>query len=145
EAQRGRRAEKGTERNGRGKAEDPATPAARREEYARQIRQLQREMEDEQESARKAMDKTNGEAVRSMYREVEDVANKIAKSKGLDLVLFYTDAVTEADYYNPNNLQRKLSQSGALMPIIVAPGMDITDTVIEALDFASAPPEGPRR
>src|SRR5262249_7664236 len=75
---------------------------------------------------------------------VEDVANKIAKSKGLDLVLFYTDAVTEADYYNPNNLQRKLSQSGALMPIIVAPGMDITDTVIEALDFASAPPEGPR-
>jgi RNA polymerase sigma factor (sigma-70 family) len=126
-------------------SEDPATPAARREEFARQIRQIQREMEDEQESARKAMDKTSGEAVRSMYREVEDAANKIAKAKGLELVLFYTDAVTEADFYNPNNLQRKLSQSGALMPMIVAPGMDITDTVIEALDLMVVPAEGPRR
>ena len=70
---------------------------------------------------------------------------RIAKANGLELVLFYTDVVTEADFYNPDNLQRKLSQPGALMPMIVAPGMDITDSVIEALNRMHAPADGPRR
>jgi hypothetical protein len=34
-------------------------------------------------------------------------------------------------------LQRKLMQPGALMPMIVAPGMDITEAVIEALNQSS--------
>ena len=54
-------------------------------------------------------------------------------------MLFYTDAVTEDDFYNPNNLQRKLSQPGALVPMVVAPGMDVTDVVIEGLNKAYAP------
>jgi RNA polymerase sigma factor (sigma-70 family) len=115
------------------------------EQSARQLRDTQRQMEDEQQSAQMMLTKMQGDAVTSMYREVEDVAKRITKAKGLELVLFYTDAVTEEDFYNPNNLQRKLSQPGALMPMIVAPGMDITDTVIEGLDRTQAPPDGPRR
>ena len=126
-------------------SEDPATPAARREEYARQIRQVQREMEDEQESARKTVDKTSGDTFRLIYREVEAAANKIAQARALELVLFYTDALTEADFYSPNSLQRKLSQPGALMPLVVAPGMDITDTLIEAIDRSQVPADGTRR
>jgi RNA polymerase sigma factor (sigma-70 family) len=123
---------------------DPATPAARREECARQVRQLHREMEDEQESARTAVEKKNGDVVRLMYREVEDLANRIARTRDLDLILFYTDAVTEEDFYNPSNLQRKMTQPGALVPMVASPGMDITDSVIEALDRNHAPAEGPR-
>src|SRR5262249_20570038 len=113
----------------------PATPAARREENARRILGLRRQIEEEQKSAQARMTKLSGEALAALYREIEAAANRVAKRDGLELVLFYTDAVTEADYYNPGNLQRKMTQPGALMPIIVtAPGMDVTDAVIEALN-----------
>jgi RNA polymerase sigma factor (sigma-70 family) len=120
-------------------SDDPATSADRRDQNARQIRQLKREMEDEQETAQQKLTKATGDTLVAMYREVEDAANRLAKAQGLELVLFYTDAVTEADFYNPDNLQRKVSKAGALVPMIVAPGMDVTDTVIAALDRAHAP------
>jgi RNA polymerase sigma factor (sigma-70 family) len=122
-------------------ADNPADSASRREDSARQALQLKRQMEDEETSAKRLLTKANDDAIAKIYRDVEDAANRIAKLKGLELVLFYTDAVTEADYYTPHNLQRKLSTS-ALMPMIVAPGMDITDTVIEAIDRRAAPSEG---
>jgi Skp family chaperone for outer membrane proteins len=124
--------------------DDPAMPAGRREESARQVRQLRREIEDEQERAKALISKTSGDALVTMYREVEDAVNHIAKANDLELVMFYTDAVTDADVHNPENLQRKISQPGALMPMIVAPGMDITEYLIEVLNRASAPADGPR-
>jgi Skp family chaperone for outer membrane proteins len=125
-------------------SDDPATPAARRDELARKIRQLRRDIEDEQEAARARVGKMSDDALGVAYREVEEAANRIARVKGLELVLFYNDAVTEADFYTPGNLQRKMSQAGALMPMVVAPGMDITDAVIEGLNRAAAPADGPR-
>ncbi len=74
----------------------PATPAARREECARRIRELMRRIEEEKTSEQARMAKRSGEAFAALYREIEDAANRVAKSKGLELVLFYTDAVTEA-------------------------------------------------
>jgi outer membrane protein len=125
--------------------DNPATPANRREGNAAQVRQLKREMEDEEEKGKAILTKANGDALGTMYRDVEDVVNRVAKVNGLELVLFYTDAVTEADFYTSSNLQRKLTQPGALMPMIVAPGMDITETVIEALNRMHAPADDPRR
>src|SRR5262249_4001916 len=123
----------------------PATPAARREESARRIRELRRQIEEAQQSAQARMAKMSGDGFAAIYREIEEAANRVAKLKALDLVLFYTDAVTEADYYNPGNLQRKMTQPGALMPIIVtAPGMDVTDTVVEALNRTAAVLKSPR-
>jgi RNA polymerase sigma factor (sigma-70 family) len=119
--------------------DNSAVSAGTRELAEEKLRQLKREIEDETDRARSRMTKTSNEAVTAAYREVEEAANRVAKVKGLELVLFYTDAVTEEDFYNPANLQRKLSQPGALMPMIVAPGMDVTDAVIEALNRAPAP------
>ena len=59
--------------------------------------------------------------------------------------MFYTDAVSEADFYNPTTLQRKLTQPGALMPLIVAPGMDVTEAVVEALNRTATTPGAGRR
>jgi Skp family chaperone for outer membrane proteins len=132
-------------RNLQAECEAPATPAARREESARRIRELRGQIEEEQTRAQARMTKMSGDAFATLYREIEEAANRVAKLKGLELVLFYTDAVTEADYYNPSNLQRKMTQPGALMPIIVAaPGMDVTDTVIEALNRMAAGSKSPR-
>jgi Skp family chaperone for outer membrane proteins len=119
--------------------------AARRDESAKRIVELKRRIEDEQRSAQARLTRQSGEAFAALYRDIEDAAKRVAALKGLELVLFYTDAVTEADYYNPANLQRKMTQPGALMPIIVAaPGMDVTDTVIEVLNRRAAGAKSPR-
>jgi RNA polymerase sigma factor (sigma-70 family) len=115
-------------------SDDPATKAPARQQNALRMLQLKREIEDEEASARAKLEKVTGASLTKMYRQVEDAANRIAKARGLELVMFYADAVTEADFYNPNNLQRKLTQPGALMPMVVAPGMDITEAVIEVVD-----------
>jgi RNA polymerase sigma factor (sigma-70 family) len=123
---------------------DPATPAGRREELNRKIVQIKREIEDEQEGARARVARMSGDALTATYKEVEEAARRIANVKGLELVLFYTDAVTEADFYNPDNLQRKMTQPGALVPLVAAPGMDITDAVIGVLNRTTAPSDGTR-
>jgi RNA polymerase sigma factor (sigma-70 family) len=123
-------------------SDDPDTPQSDRARNTKRIRQLQVEMEDKATDAKRTLSDKSNEALAKMYREVEDAANRVAKRDGLELVLFYTDAVTEADFYNPNNLQRKLTQPGALLPLIVAPGMDITETVITALNLTAGTPEG---
>jgi len=105
-----------------------------RERNARRIRQLQAEIEDKSTNAKRLVADRSGDASVQMYREIEDVANRIAKRDGIELVLIYTDAITEADFYRPSNVQRKLTQPGVLMPMIVARGMDITDTVVAALN-----------
>jgi RNA polymerase sigma factor (sigma-70 family) len=125
-------------------ADDANVTADRKDELARELRQLKREMEDEQQSIQAKITKSEGEALPALYREVEDAASRLAKRDGLELVLFYNDAVTEADFYSPQVVQRKLA-SGGLMPLVVAPGMDITDKIIEALNLAYTPEDGARR
>jgi RNA polymerase sigma factor (sigma-70 family) len=133
-------------RNLQAECNAPATPAARREESERRMVELRRRIEDVQRSEQVRLTRLSDNAFAALYREIEQAANRVAKLKGLELVLFYTDAVTEADYYNPGNLQRKMTQPGALMPIIVAaPGMDVTDTVVEALNRMAAGSKSPRR
>jgi RNA polymerase sigma factor (sigma-70 family) len=102
--------------------DDPATPAGRREQSAWQVRQLRREMEDEEVRMKARVDRVTGDGLTRMYRDVEDAANRVARARGLELVLFYADAVTDADFNNPQTLQRKMFQPGALVPMIVAPG-----------------------
>jgi RNA polymerase sigma factor (sigma-70 family) len=123
---------------------DPAAPASRRDESARQIVRLKRQIEDEQQSAKALLTRMSDDAITRAYREVEEAANSLARANGLELVLFYSDAVTEADLYNPGSLQRKLSQPGALVPLIVAPGMDVTDMVIAALNSRYSASRGAR-
>jgi Skp family chaperone for outer membrane proteins len=102
-------------------------------------------MQDEAEDAKRQMTQRQEELFTQIYREVEEAARRVASRDALDLVLFYNDAVTAADFYNAANLQRKMTQPGALMPLVVAPGMDITDTVLEALNLQAGTPKGPRR
>jgi Skp family chaperone for outer membrane proteins len=123
---------------------DPATPASGREQSESDVRRLRREMEDEELRAKKLMTKLQGDALTTIYRDVEDAANRVAQAQDLELVLCYSDIVTEADRYKPENLERKISR-GALVPMIVSPGMDISDSVIQALNLAYGASGGPRK
>jgi RNA polymerase sigma factor (sigma-70 family) len=122
---------------------NPTATAGQREQAAKGLRQLQRQMEDEAETAKSELSKLSGDAFSQMYREVTEAAQRFASANGLELVLFYTDAVTEADFYQPANLQRKMTQPGALMPMVVAPGMDISDAVMKILNAQVVVPKGP--
>jgi Skp family chaperone for outer membrane proteins len=129
----------------RAESDDAGTPASRGEIHAKRLRDLQRQMEDEQQRAKARLARLSADALTRVYRQVEEAANRIAKTQGLELVMFYTDAVNEADFYNPTALQRKLTQPGALMPLIVAPGMDITEAVVQALNRTATTPGSGRR
>ena len=59
----------------------------------------------------------------------------------------YNDAVTLEDYYHPANLQRKLTQPAAVMPLFVTPGMDISNAIVTNLNnkyaASAGAPAGP--
>jgi len=119
--------------------QDPDADARQREQTAKRVRELQAEIEDQSTVASRTLAGKTGDACAKMYRQIEVAANRVAKRDGLELVMFYTDAVTEADFYNPSNVQRKMTLPGALMPMVVAPGMDITESIVEALDKTAVP------
>jgi Skp family chaperone for outer membrane proteins len=112
----------------------------RKEEIEREMRKLQGEAQEKEEIARKELMKMNGEAAVTVYREVEDAANSYSRANNLELVLFYNDAVTDTDYYHPSNVRQKMMQPAALMPMVVAPGMDISNAVVNFLNSKYAPP-----
>jgi len=108
--------------------------AQRKEEIEHEMRKLQLEMQEKEDQAKKELVKINGDAAVQIYHEVEDAVKLYARSNSLDLVMFYNDAVTEPDFYHPANVQRKLTQPAAVMPMYVAPGMDISDSVCSMLN-----------
>jgi RNA polymerase sigma factor (sigma-70 family) len=124
---------------------DPAVTADQRDQAERDKRHLQRQVEDETQATKTKLNKLMDDALGRLYREVLQVAQRIASVRGLELVMFYNDAVTEADFFQPANLQRKMMQPGALMPMVVAPGMDISDAILEALNAHVDAEKGPRR
>jgi hypothetical protein len=58
------------------------------------------------------------------------------------MVMHYNDAVVPADLYNSVNIERKL-QTGACMPMYLAPGMNITDTISAMLNQRLGPAPAP--
>ncbi|OAI46932.1 hypothetical protein AYO44_01775 [Planctomycetaceae bacterium SCGC AG-212-F19] len=120
-------------------AQDPKTTPEEREKIEHRMRQLQVDAQNKEDEAKKELIKMNGDAATMIYKEVEKAVSIYARSNNLELVLFYNDAVTEEDYYHPVNLQRKLTQPAAVMPLFVTPGMDISNQIVANLNAQYAP------
>lgn len=120
-------------------AQAPNTSQEEHEKIEQRMRQLQVDAQNKEDLAKKELVKMNGEAALMIYKEVEAAVSLYARSNNLELVLFYNDAVTEQDYYHPVNLQRKLTQPAAVMPIFVTPGMDISNQIVSNLNARYAP------
>jgi Skp family chaperone for outer membrane proteins len=120
---------------------DAKNPPSQAERERLEVRMKQKtlELQLKEEEAKKELIKMNGEAAVTIYKEVEDAVNLYARSNNLELVMFYNDAVTAEDYYHPANLQRKLTQPAAVMPLFVAPGMDISNAIVTNLNAKYAP------
>jgi Skp family chaperone for outer membrane proteins len=114
--------------------QDEKTSEEEKKKIEHRMRQLQLDAQYKEEEAKKELIKMNGDAAVQIYKEVEDAVNLYARSNNLELVLFYNDAVTAEDFYHPANLQRKLTQPAAVMPIFVTPGMDISNQIAANLN-----------
>lgn len=109
------------------------TDAAGRESLERKARDVQREMQDLNDEARKIMGKKQGDQLVILYREIEEAVQVYARTKQIELVFHISDAINPADLHNPNNVQRKMTM-GASFPMYMAPGMDITNDIVTMLN-----------
>ncbi|MGL4550740.1 MAG: OmpH family outer membrane protein [Gemmataceae bacterium] len=126
-------------------SQDPKTTAEKRDQIEKRLKELTRLIEDNKMEASKVLNKKQGEQLKILYNDVRVAAYRYAQAHGHDMVLHYNDAVTEQDYNSEPNISRKM-QAGALMPIFMAPGVDVSMDIVKALNAqmgAAAPAARP--
>jgi len=97
------------------------------------LKTVQREKEDNDEKAKKAIGKKSDKEMKILFLDVEEAAKRYAIAHDFDLVLHYNDATTKEDCESVQNIARKLN-TGALMPMYAAPGMDISSALVKLLN-----------
>lgn len=112
----------------------PGKGQASGEELEKQAREIQRQLEDNAAEIKLKLGKRSDEEMKIVYQDVCLAAQSYARSHDFDLVLHYNDAVTESDYLSAQNIARKLN-TGALMPLYFQRNMDISQAVVELLNY----------
>ncbi len=122
-----------------GEMAKPQTTPPQKEQIEKQIRNLQFQLQDLDNEARKNIGKKQGEIAVQIFKEVEGVIRAVATSNGFDLVLSYPDSTDPNDAYSQDNVVRKLAAQAA-MPLFHKPHIDLTDAVIKTLNASYPPP-----
>ncbi|HEY7310646.1 MAG TPA: OmpH family outer membrane protein [Gemmataceae bacterium] len=112
-----------------------------REELDRQGKDLKRKLEDNSAEAKMVLGKKSDDEMKILFMDVYEAARRYAISHEFDLVLHYNDATTPEDYMSPQNIARKLN-TGALSPLYVGSGMDISVEVVNMLNYNVRPGSG---
>ena len=125
------------------KKESPIKPAKAEEEdldetvkpddVEAEVKKIQRELEDNSAECKLTLGKKSDEEMRILFLDVYDAAQRYASTHDLDLVMHYNDAIDRKDYLSSQNIARKL-HSGAIMPIYLASGIDISTDITEMLN-----------
>jgi outer membrane protein len=114
-------------------AQDPQTTPARRAAIEKKLKTLQRKAEDNKSEAQQALARKQERQLKALYEDVEAATRRYATARGLELVLHYNDAITQADLKSPQNITGKMQQRGC-MPLYSAPGIDISKEIVAALN-----------
>jgi Skp family chaperone for outer membrane proteins len=119
-----------------------------KEQTERQMRDIQRAMQDKTEDGKKALADMEAKQFTTIYSDVRDMSERYARSRNIELVMHYNDGTTPAEVNAPMNIGRKMGQ-GACFPLYSAPGIDISEDVLKYLNAAVtaapttyAPPSG---
>ena len=122
--------------------EQPGLAPDRREQDEREIKRLQREMQDSIEEAKARIAKREVDQLVVIYKDIKDAVDAYARTYGFEMVMQYTDAIGP-DAYAPQNFQHKMTNR-ACMPIYVDQRLDITAEITQMLNnkVASAMPVG---
>ncbi|MBY0230796.1 MAG: OmpH family outer membrane protein [Gemmataceae bacterium] len=109
------------------------TTPEQREGLEGKIKEFARQAEDNKAAGSKALAKKQEEQLKILFMDVRTVAARYAAAHGYDVVMHYNDAIEDKDYYSGPNIARKL-QAGALMPIFMANGVDISRDLVGTLN-----------
>ncbi len=114
-------------------AAKPDTPPARREQLQKEIRTMQREMQDKIDEINTSTAKKRLEQLQTIYRDIQDAVAAFAKAYAYELVFQYSDGADSAEKMSGPFLQQKLG-NGACFPLYVDPRMDISASVTQMLN-----------
>src|SRR5262245_34433526 len=114
-------------------SQDPKTTAERKDQIENKLKELTRLTEANKMRASKVLNNNQGEPLKILYNDVRAAAFRYAPAHGHDMVLHHNDAVTEQEYNSEPNISRKM-QAGALMPIYMAAGVDISYELVKTLN-----------
>jgi len=111
-----------------------------KEDVERNIVQIKRAIEDEQRNARAVAGKKSETQLVQLWKEINDVVNRVAKSYSFNIVLAYGDP-TEAEANGIGafaNINRKLQaiEMGSTSPLYFDQSVDITGAVVQTLNAA---------
>ena len=112
--------------------EKPTATADQREVLGRQIKDLQRQVQDKTEEANGAMQKLHFDRMVTTYKEVQDAVGAYARVRGIELVMHYQDGI-DSEQWTPTFFSRRLTNT-ACQPIYMAPGVDVTVPVTQMLN-----------
>jgi Skp family chaperone for outer membrane proteins len=118
--------------------DQPQTPAARKEQLAHDIKASERQLKDYTDEYNEKHAKAELDLMVAIYKDIQDLLKRYAVARDIDLILQYNDMITPADFYNPTIFRSKLMNQ-ALMPMVMASGIDITDEVARLLNQQFAP------
>jgi Skp family chaperone for outer membrane proteins len=115
------------------KAQDSDLSDEEREQAKAELKKLQREMEDSDDKMKALKAKMADKQMFTVYSDLHKATERYAKAHDLELVLHYIDAVKEEEFFDPRNVQSKFQQRSC-MPVYVAPGLDISAEIVNALN-----------
>jgi Skp family chaperone for outer membrane proteins len=107
--------------------------AASKKELEKQAKKIQQELKDNAAKIKKELAKRSDEEMKSLHADIEEAAQRYARSHDLDLVPYYNDAVTQEDMVSPQNITRKFN-TGGFMPLYWNPSMDVSQDIVAILN-----------
>lgn len=120
--------------------------AARKAEVNRQIRAAERAIERLYGESHSAPPRKLSQKFKLLYADVQEAAARVARKRGYDVVLYHFETAPDPSCPNPFLITRRADDShmsirrtiwpGALKPTYSAPGVDITEDLIEELNRA---------
>jgi Skp family chaperone for outer membrane proteins len=113
----------------------PMTSDDRREEIARLIKQATDDATANKQKASVVLTAKQEAQMKVLYTEIREAVRRHAESHGLEVVMHYQDAVDPKELDSAQNISRKMT-AGAAIPVYIAPGVDISEEIIVALNTA---------
>jgi Skp family chaperone for outer membrane proteins len=127
-------------------AADPKTTVQAREQLEKEVKAIQREIQDKVDDANNRFAKDRVNQLVTIYKDVQAAVTAYARSRGFELVMQYSDSTDPAEKYSAASLQQKLGNM-ACFPVYHHEQMEITNDVLDMLNrggsTAAAPPASP--
>jgi Skp family chaperone for outer membrane proteins len=133
-------------KNKQTQADQPTTSSEMKERLIKEIKDLQRQGQDKGEEFQANLQKAQFEQLVATYKDISAAVEAFARARGIEMVMQYQDGVGP-EMYLPAFFTRRMS-NGACQPLYTAPGVDITESVIQMLNSrmtSTAPPAGTPR